>query len=103
MPLYEYECFLCHHRFERIQGVSAEPVRECPECGGVVRRLLGIPALQFKGSGWYVTDYGSGRSQGTTETGNGNGSNASPGSENSAQSAAEKTSKSDSEKKEPSP
>ena len=60
MPLYEYECFVCKTRFERIQRVSAEPVRECPECGGPVRRLLGAPALQFKGSGWYVTDYGKG-------------------------------------------
>lgn len=73
MPLYEYECFLCHHRFERIQRVTADPVTECPACGGAVRRLLGTPALQFKGSGWYVTDYGSGRSRGTTETGNGAG------------------------------
>jgi putative FmdB family regulatory protein len=71
MPLYEYECFLCHHRFERIQRVSADPVEACPECGGAVRRLLGTPALQFKGSGWYVTDYGNGRSRGTTETANG--------------------------------
>ena len=68
MPLYEYECFLCHHRFERIQRASAAPVTVCPDCGGAVRRLLGVPALQFKGSGWYVTDYGNGRSRGTTET-----------------------------------
>jgi len=60
MPLYEYECFLCGHRFERIQRVSDETVTECPECGGSVRRLLSAPALQFKGSGWYVTDYGKG-------------------------------------------
>jgi len=60
MPLYEYECFVCHHRFERIQKLSAEPLKICPECGGAVRRLLGAPALQFKGSGWYVTDYGKG-------------------------------------------
>lgn len=60
MPLYEYECFVCHHRFERIQKISAEPVKICPDCGGAVRRLLGAPALQFKGSGWYVTDYGKG-------------------------------------------
>ena len=59
MPLYEYECFLCHHRFERLQRVADQPVGECPKCGGQVRRLLGVPALQFKGSGWYVTDYGS--------------------------------------------
>lgn len=60
MPLYEYECFLCHHRFERIQRVSDEPLTECPACGGAVRRLLGVPALQFKGSGFYITDYGKG-------------------------------------------
>jgi len=60
MPLYEYECFLCKHRFERIQRVSDDPASECPSCGGAVRRLLGVPALQFKGSGWYVTDYGKG-------------------------------------------
>lgn len=71
MPLYEYECFLCRHRFERIQRASADPVEACPACGGAVRRLLGAPALQFKGSGWYVTDYGNGRSRGTTETANG--------------------------------
>jgi putative FmdB family regulatory protein len=101
MPLYEYECFLCHHRFERIQAVSAEPVRECPECGGVVRRLLGIPALQFKGSGWYVTDYGNGRSRGTTETSNGNGSDSSSSGDKSSQGAAEKSTKKDSEKPSP--
>jgi putative FmdB family regulatory protein len=58
MPLYEYECFVCGHRFERIQRVADAAVVECPECGGAVHRLLGVPALQFKGSGWYVTDYG---------------------------------------------
>ena len=71
MPLYEYECLECHGRFERIQPVAAPPVMECPSCRAAVRRLLGSPALQFKGSGWYVTDYGNGRSRGTTETGNG--------------------------------
>lgn len=60
MPLYEYECFLCNHRFERIRSVADASAVNCPECGGKVRRLLGVPALQFKGSGWYVTDYGKG-------------------------------------------
>ena len=60
MPLYEYECFLCRHKFERIRRVANASDVECPECGGSVRRLLGAPALQFKGSGWYVTDYGKG-------------------------------------------
>jgi putative FmdB family regulatory protein len=66
MPLYEYECFLCGHRFERLQRVTADPVSECPECGGAVRRLLGVPALQFKGSGFYITDYGKGNGNGAT-------------------------------------
>lgn len=60
MPLYEYQCFVCGHRFERLQKLSAESVKECPACGGAVRRLLGAPALQFKGSGFYITDYGKG-------------------------------------------
>ena len=60
MPLYEYECFVCGHRFERIRRVADASAVSCPECGGKVRRLLGVPALQFKGSGWYVTDYGKG-------------------------------------------
>jgi len=57
MPLYEYECFLCGERFERIQKFSATPITECPYCQGAVRRLLGVPALQFKGTGFYITDY----------------------------------------------
>ena len=60
MPLYEYECFLCGHHFERIRRVANASSVSCPACGGKVRRLLGVPALQFKGSGWYVTDYGKG-------------------------------------------
>jgi len=60
MPLYEYECFVCGHRFERIRRVADASTMNCPECEGAVRRLLSAPALQFKGSGWYVTDYGKG-------------------------------------------
>lgn len=62
MPLYEYECFLCGHRFERIRRVADAAGVTCPECDGKVRRLLSAPALQFKGDGWYVTDYGKGNS-----------------------------------------
>ena len=57
MPLYEYECTACAHRFERIQKYADPPVATCPSCGGVVRKLLSSPAIQFKGTGWYVTDY----------------------------------------------
>jgi putative FmdB family regulatory protein len=58
MPLYEYRCQECSVRFERIERASALHDGRCPECGGVAHRLIGAPALQFKGSGWYVTDYG---------------------------------------------
>ncbi len=57
MPLYEYECESCGERFERIQKFSDPPVEVCPSCGGTVKKLLSSPAIQFKGSGWYITDY----------------------------------------------
>ena len=57
MPLYEYECKKCHHRFERIQKFSDPYVKKCPDCGGPVEMVVSAPAVQFKGSGWYVTDY----------------------------------------------
>jgi putative FmdB family regulatory protein len=57
MPLYEYECKKCGHRFERIQKFSDPMVKKCPECGGKVEQTISAPAVQFKGSGWYVTDY----------------------------------------------
>ena len=57
MPLYEYQCESCSHRFERIQKFSDPPVETCPACGGRVQKLLSSPAIQFKGSGWYITDY----------------------------------------------
>ncbi len=59
MSLYEYRCYQCGHRFEKIQSFSAEPLTECPKCQGVLYRPLTAPALQFKGSGWYVNDYAS--------------------------------------------
>ena len=57
MPLYEYQCDACGHRFERIQKFSDPPVDACPSCGGSVRKLISSPAIQFKGSGFYITDY----------------------------------------------
>jgi putative FmdB family regulatory protein len=57
MPLYEYQCDACQHRFERIQKFSDPLVDTCPVCGGPVHKLLSSPAIQFKGSGWYITDY----------------------------------------------
>ena len=57
MPLYEYECEDCEHRFEKIQKFSDRLVSNCPKCGGKVNKLVSSPAIQFKGTGWYVTDY----------------------------------------------
>jgi putative FmdB family regulatory protein len=57
VPLYEYQCKKCKHKFEKIQKFSDQPIKKCPECGGPVEKLLHAPAVQFKGTGWYVTDY----------------------------------------------
>jgi putative FmdB family regulatory protein len=58
MPLYEYRCEACGHQFEVIQKFSDEPIAVCPKCGsGPVAKLLSSPAFQFKGTGWYITDY----------------------------------------------
>ena len=59
MPLYEYKCTKCGSVFELLQKVNDPPLKKCIHCQGSVKKLLSAPALQFKGSGWYVTDYGS--------------------------------------------
>jgi putative FmdB family regulatory protein len=70
MPLYEYQCDACGRRFEVIQKFSDAPPETCTKCGkGPVHRLLSSPAIQFKGSGWYITDYAQkGKSEGGTES-----------------------------------
>jgi putative FmdB family regulatory protein len=66
MPLYEYECDACGKRFENIRKFSDPPLEICAKCGkGPVRRLMSAPAFQFKGSGWYITDYAK---KGTTDS-----------------------------------
>ncbi len=58
VPLYEYQCKACGHRFEKIQKFSDEPLKTCPKCGkDEAERLISAPAVQFKGEGWYGTDY----------------------------------------------
>lgn len=69
MPLYEYQCDTCDHRFEVIQKFSDAPIETCPNCGGSVTKLFSSPAIQFKGSGFYITDYArSGKSEGRSES-----------------------------------
>jgi putative FmdB family regulatory protein len=57
MPLYEYECDTCGHRFEKIRQYSDPPLDQCPKCGATVHKLQSAPAIQFKGTGFYITDY----------------------------------------------
>jgi len=57
VPLYEYECQKCGKHFEKIERMQGPHLKKCPSCGGRVEQLISPPAIQFKGSGWYVTDY----------------------------------------------
>jgi len=57
MPIYEYECLSCGKRTEVLQRMGEGPIAACPACGGEVKKMISSPAFQFKGTGWYVTDY----------------------------------------------
>ena len=63
MPIYEYDCQSCKKRTEAIQRVGERPLRICPHCGGKLKKAFSAPAIQFKGSGWYVTDYAGARGE----------------------------------------
>jgi len=96
MPLYEYECESCHHRFERIQKFSDAPIETCPKCGSKVHKLLSSPAIQFKGSGWYITDYAK---KSSTDSGKGSGGSSSTQSDGAASSDSGSSSSTTSDKK----
>jgi putative FmdB family regulatory protein len=105
MPLYEYECQTEGNRFEVIQKFSDAPLTVCPTCGGPVRRLISSPAIQFKGSGWYITDYARKGSNGSNSSSSasssssgGNGSSSSSTSSDSSSSSTDSTKSSDSTK-----
>ncbi len=91
MPLYEYKCAKCGKRFEKIENVSAPERQKCPKCGGRAERQIAAPAIQFKGSGWYVTDYG-GKGAAPKSPGEGSGDGGAP-------KTAEKTSESKTDSK----
>jgi putative FmdB family regulatory protein len=91
MPLYEYECDACHHRFEVIQKFSDPPKETCPKCGSHVHKLQSAPAFQFKGTGWYVTDYAK-KDQGGSKSGSGGDSSSDT---KSSAASSDKTDKSD--------
>jgi len=68
MPIYEYQCTKCNERLEVIQKFSDPPISVCEKCGGDVRKLMSAPAIQFKGSGFYKTDYASSSSKSETKS-----------------------------------
>jgi putative FmdB family regulatory protein len=94
MPLYEYQCKKCHHRFERIQKFSDPHVKKCPDCGGPVEQMVSAPAVQFKGTGWYVTDYPKKSSEGSSSSSNGeSGSKKEDKKESKAEAKSESSTK----------
>ena len=96
MPLYEYECDACGQRFEQIQSFSDPPVEKCPTCGGPVRKLMSNPAFQFKGSGWYITDYArKGGGGGEKKASGGDGTGAASGKTEASEGASKTSSKPD--------
>jgi putative FmdB family regulatory protein len=95
MPLYEYQCGKCHHRFEKIQKFTDPAPEACPACGeGPVTKLPSSPAIQFKGTGWYITDYA--KKSGTDAGKTGSGEKNEGGSSNSTSESKSESSKSDS-------
>jgi putative FmdB family regulatory protein len=98
VPLYEYLCVRCKHKFERIDKFTARKTRKCPKCGDKAQRQLAAPAIQFKGAGWYVTDYG-GKSSPDPKAEKTTGSDKSEKSEKSG--TSEKTEKKESKTEKP--
>ncbi|HEY6183331.1 MAG TPA: FmdB family zinc ribbon protein [Terriglobales bacterium] len=98
MPLYEYQCKKCHHRFEKIQKFSDKPMKKCPDCGGPVDQLISAPAVQFKGSGWYVTDYAKKGSTATSSSSDGDSSTKDVSSKDSKETKKEEKPKAEKKK-----
>ena len=94
MPLYEYQCQTCGERVEVIQKMSDPPYTHCPKCSGEMKKLLSAPAIQFKGSGFYKTDYASGSGSGSSSS-----SSSSPASDSKSESKSETKSETKSDTK----
>lgn len=98
MPLYEYRCLDCGENVEVIQKLSDAPLTQCEYCGGTLEKLLSAPAIQFKGSGWYITDYarkngaGSSGSNGSDKNATNSSKDKDSGKESAAPASDTKTS-----------
>ena len=92
MPLYEYQCEACGARFEQIRKFSDPPLEECPKCGkGPVQKLVSSPAFQFKGSGWYITDYARKSEAGSTTSSSDSGDKSTTSADKPAASGGDAT------------
>lgn len=91
MPLYEYQCSKCGSVFEVMQKFSDEPLTQHDGCGGDVERLISAPALQFKGSGWYITDYAKSGSSGTSKSSSSSSKDSSSSSSSDSSSSSSST------------
>jgi putative FmdB family regulatory protein len=99
--MYEYECTACGHRFERIQKFSDAPIEECPNCGErKVQKLLSSPAIQFKGTGWYITDYAKKSGTGTDTKAGSSGDGSKETTSSEAKESGKESSKESKESKE---
>lgn len=96
MPIYEYQCEQCGHRSEEMRRLADPPLTVCPSCGGPYKKQVSAPAFQFKGSGWYVTDYGKG---GVKPSGEGAGEKAESGAKSESSSGAAEGGKSEKSEK----
>jgi putative FmdB family regulatory protein len=99
VPLYEYQCQKCKKRSERIEKLNGPYLKKCPHCGGDVERLMSAPAIQFKGSGWYVTDYGKSSSGGGSSEKSESGGSSEKGEGKSTEKSSDKPAEKSSEKK----
>jgi putative FmdB family regulatory protein len=95
MPLYEYQCDACGHRFEKIQKFSDPLADTCPKCGGAVHKLMSSPAIQFKGSGFYITDYPKGEKGSAPKSDGGKSDQAGKADLSDASGKSEKSEKGD--------
>jgi putative FmdB family regulatory protein len=96
LPLYEYKCAKCGNKYEKIEGYSAAETQKCPKCGGKAERQISAAGIQFKGSGWYVTDYKGKNADNTSvaKPGEGSSSNSSDSSDSKSSEAASSNSNS---------
>ncbi len=102
MPTYSYKCNNCNHQFDQRQRMSDDPLTECPECNGRIRRVVSSVGIVFKGSGFYITDNRNGKSEKSANSKNEKSTDSNSTSESKSDNKTKSdTSKSSSQKKEP--